>query len=67
MSAEGRGKLHGLVLVGDVRSGVVTVKVSGVLAVMRVLGGDTLPMRDVMLGFPGFTNTDASSSNVGSR
>ena len=66
VSAEGRGKLHGLVLIGDVRSGVVTVKVSGVLAAMRVLGRDTMPMRDVMLGFPGFTNTDASSASIGS-
>jgi hypothetical protein len=64
VSAEGHGRLHGLMLIGDVRSGEVTVKVSGVLAVMRVLGRDTLPMRDVMLGFPGFTNTDASSASI---
>ena len=65
VSAEGHGRLHGLMLIGDVRSGEVTVKVSGVLAVMRVLGRDTLPMRDVMLGFPGFTNTDTSSASIG--
>ena len=59
VSAEGHGRLHGLILIGDVRSGEVTVKVNRILAVMRVLGRDTLPMRDVMLRFPGFTNTDA--------
>ena len=65
VSAEGHGSLHGLVLIGDVRSGEVTVKVSGVRAIMRALGRDTLPMRDVMLGFPGFTNTDAPSASIG--
>ena len=65
VSAEGHGRLHGLILIGDVRSGEVTVKVSGILAAMRVLGRDTLPMRDVMLGFPGFTNTGASSASIG--
>ena len=65
VSAEGHGKLHGLLLIGDVRSGEVTVKVSGVRAVMRALGRDTLPMRAAMLGLPGFTNSDASSASVG--
>ncbi len=65
VSAEGHGRLHGLILTGDVRSGEITVKVSRVLAVVRVLGRDTLPMRDVMLGFSGFTNTDASSADIG--
>lgn len=65
VSAEGHGSLNGLLLIGDVRSGEVMVKVSGVRAVMRALGRDTLPMRDVMLGFSGFTNTNASSASIG--
>ena len=65
VSAEGHGRLHGLILIGNVQSGEVTVRVSGVLAVMRVLGRDTLPMRDVMLGFPGFTNTYVSPASIG--
>ena len=67
VSAEGHGSLHGLLLIGDVRSGQVTVKVSGIRAIMRALGRDTLPMRAVMLGFSGFTSTDASSANIGGR
>ena len=64
VSAEGHGRLHGLMLIGDVRSGAVTVKVSGVRAIMRALGRDTLPMRAVMLGFSGFTSSDAPSASI---
>jgi hypothetical protein len=56
VTAEGSGRLAGLILIGGV--GDIHVEVSDALKAMGELGADTLAVRRELLAFPGFSSMD---------
>jgi hypothetical protein len=62
VTAEGSGKLAGLILIGGV--GDIHVEVSNVLKAIGELGADTLAVQRELLAFPGFSSMDQLLARV---